>query len=109
MSLIRRTSRIVYLQSSYRHVRYPRKSIALLGSTGSIGTQTLDIVRAEPERFRVALLSAGRNVEKLIEQAREFRPSMAIIADEGLLPQLREALAPSASRLPPESRLCRMQ
>ncbi|MCM1337979.1 MAG: 1-deoxy-D-xylulose-5-phosphate reductoisomerase [Candidatus Amulumruptor caecigallinarius] len=70
------------------------KSIAILGSTGSIGTQTLDIVRAEPERFRVAMLSAGRNVELLIEQARELRPSMAVIGDDALLPRLREALAP---------------
>lgn len=71
-----------------------RKSIALLGSTGSIGTQTLDIVRAEPQRFRVAMLSAGRNVQLLIEQAREFRPSLAVIADESLLPELRQALTP---------------
>ena len=70
------------------------KNIAVLGSTGSIGTQTLDIVRRHPERFSVRLLSAGRRVDDLIVQAREFRPSMAIIADESLYPRLRDALQP---------------
>lgn len=66
----------------------------MLGSTGSIGTQTLDIVRRHPERFAVRLLSAGRRVDDLIVQAREFRPSMVIIADESLYPRLRDALQP---------------
>lgn len=68
--------------------------IALLGSTGSIGTQTLDIVERFPDRFNVALLAAGRNVELLIEQAVRFRPSLAIIADESKYGRLREALSP---------------
>ncbi len=68
--------------------------IALLGSTGSIGTQTLDIVERFPDRFNVALLAAGRNVELLIEQAVKFRPSLAIIADESKYARLREALSP---------------
>lgn len=70
------------------------KNIAILGSTGSIGTQTLDIVRANPDRFKVAMLSAGHRVDDLIAQAREFRPSLAVIADESLYPTLRDALAP---------------
>lgn len=70
------------------------KNIAVLGSTGSIGTQTLDIVRRHPDRFAVKLLSAGRRVDDLIAQAREFRPSMAVIADESLYPILRDALQP---------------
>lgn len=70
------------------------KNIAVLGSTGSIGTQTLDIVRRHPERFAVRLLSAGKRVDDLIVQAREFRPLMAIIADESLYPRLRDALQP---------------
>lgn len=69
-------------------------NIALLGSTGSIGTQTLDIVRQFPDRFNVALLAAGRNVELLIEQAISFRPSLAVIADESKYARLHEALAP---------------
>jgi len=49
-------------------------SIVLLGATGSIGTQTLDVVRAMPERFRILGLAAGRNLNTLETQAREFRP-----------------------------------
>lgn len=56
-------------------------SVAVLGSTGSIGTQTLDIVRARPERYRVAALGAARSVDRLAEQAREFRPDAVAIAD----------------------------
>lgn len=53
------------------------QSIAILGSTGSIGTQTLDLVRLHPERFRVSALTAHRNKELLFRQVREFRPEMA--------------------------------
>lgn len=70
------------------------KHIAVLGSTGSIGTQTLDVVRRAPGRFKVAVISARRNVERLIEQAMEFRPALAIIDDTSLYPRLRDALAP---------------
>ncbi|HIO42056.1 MAG TPA: 1-deoxy-D-xylulose-5-phosphate reductoisomerase, partial [Aquifex sp.] len=54
------------------------ESLALLGSTGSIGTQTLDLVSRFPDRFRVVLLSARRASEKLLEQARRFNPSFVI-------------------------------
>lgn len=70
------------------------KRLAVLGSTGSIGTQTLDIVGRHPELYRATVLAAGSRVEPLIEQARRFRPALAVIADESKLPQLREALAP---------------
>lgn len=56
------------------------KRIALLGSTGSIGTQTLDVVRKHPGRFRVVALVAGRNAERLSAQADEFAPAMAALA-----------------------------
>ncbi len=69
------------------------QNIAIIGSTGSIGTQTLDTVRRFAELFRPTVLAAGRNVDLLIEQAREFRPNLAVIADETLYPQLKEALA----------------
>lgn len=65
------------------------KTIALLGSTGSIGTQTLDIVRHHPDRFRVASLSAGGNADLLIEQAREFRPSLVSVATKALADYVR--------------------
>ena len=67
-------------------------NISLLGSTGSIGTQTLDIVSENPDRFSIVALTAGRNWRLLAEQALKFRPRLAVIADESLLPSLREAL-----------------
>lgn len=70
------------------------KRLAVVGSTGSIGTQTLDIVSRHPELYRVTVLSAGSRVEPLIEQARLFRPALVVIADESRLDMLREALAP---------------
>lgn len=69
------------------------KKLAILGSTGSIGTQTLDVVREHPDMFEVYAISAHRSIDKLIEQAREFRPEVVCIADESLYPQLKEALA----------------
>lgn len=71
-----------------------KKMIAVLGSTGSIGTQTLDIIKEYPERFGVSLLVAGSRVDTLIEQARQMRPALAIIADESKYALLHEALAP---------------
>jgi len=70
-----------------------QKKIAILGSTGSIGTQTLDVVRNNPDRFEVYAISANRSVDKLIEQAREFKPEMVCIADEQYYDQLKNALA----------------
>ena len=70
------------------------KNLAILGSTGSIGTQTLELIRRRPERFRAAVLVAGRRVDDLIAQALEFRPDLAVIADKSLYPALREGLAP---------------
>lgn len=68
------------------------KDIAILGSTGSIGTQTLDIIAEYPQRFRAHLLTAGRNWKMLAEQALRFLPRRVVIADETALPHLREAL-----------------
>ena len=68
------------------------KAISLIGSTGSIGTQTLDIVAQCPEQFRIVGLAAGRNVELLASQIRQFRPSIVAISDETKLPQLKEAI-----------------
>ena len=61
------------------------KKIAILGSTGSIGTQALDICRRHPERYRVTALTARGSREKLFEQVREFRPDMAGLT-EGISP-----------------------
>ncbi|MFN6498369.1 MAG: 1-deoxy-D-xylulose-5-phosphate reductoisomerase [Nostoc sp. DedQUE01] len=68
------------------------KAITLVGSTGSIGTQTLDIVSQYPDQFRIVGLAAGRNVEMLAAQIRQFRPQIAAICLEDGLPALKEAV-----------------
>nr|WP_199299797.1 MULTISPECIES: 1-deoxy-D-xylulose-5-phosphate reductoisomerase [unclassified Coleofasciculus] len=69
------------------------KAITLLGSTGSIGTQTLDIVAQNPEKFKIVGLAAGRNVPMLAAQIRQFRPEIAAICQEDKLSELKEAIA----------------
>ncbi len=68
------------------------KSIAILGSTGSIGTQTLDVVRQHPDRFRVALLTANNSADLLVAQALEFRPDDVVICNEAKFNAVRNAL-----------------
>ena len=70
-----------------------RKNLAILGSTGSIGTQTLDVVRAYPERYSVYAICANRSIDKLVEQALEFHPEVVCIADESLYEPLKERLS----------------
>jgi 1-deoxy-D-xylulose-5-phosphate reductoisomerase len=69
------------------------KAITLLGSTGSIGTQTLDIVEHNPDKFRIVGLAAGSNVEMLAKQVRQFRPEIVAIGNEAKLPELKDALS----------------
>ena len=69
-----------------------RKQLAILGSTGSIGTQTLDVVAEHPDLFEVYTLTANNNVERLIEQAKHFNPDSVVIANEAHYPRLQEAL-----------------
>lgn len=68
------------------------KAITLVGSTGSIGTQTLDIVTQYPDRFRIVGLAAGSNVEMFASQIRQFRPQIAAIFAADKLPALKEAI-----------------
>jgi len=68
------------------------KRLAILGSTGSIGEQTLDVVASHPERFDVVSLAAGRRVDRLIEQARQFRPRVVSVADPAEVPAIEAAL-----------------
>ena len=65
------------------------KQLCILGSTGSIGTQTLDVVRAYPERYGVYALCANRSIDLLVAQAKEFHPEVVCIADESLYEALR--------------------
>ncbi len=71
------------------------KRIAILGSTGSIGTQTLNVVRRHRDRFAVEVLCAGGNADLLIQQALEFQPNAVVIADERKYAQVQEALKDS--------------
>ena len=68
------------------------KKIAILGSTGSIGTQSLEVIEEHPDKFEVEVLTAGRNVDLLISQALKFKPNVVAIEDESLYPKLRDAL-----------------
>ena len=69
------------------------RKLCLLGSTGSIGEQTLEVVRAMPDRFQVVGLSAQRNITRLAEQALEFRPQRVVLTDEAGYGELRDRLA----------------
>lgn len=69
------------------------KNIVLLGSTGSIGTQTLDVVRHYKDDFRVTALAAASNIERLEEQIREFKPKLAVVYREDKAKELREKIS----------------
>ncbi len=73
--------------------KQPVKAITLLGSTGSIGTQTLDIVSQHPDQFRIVGMAAGRNVELFAQQIRTFRPEIVAICEESKLAELKDAIA----------------
>ncbi|MBO7294959.1 MAG: 1-deoxy-D-xylulose-5-phosphate reductoisomerase [Bacteroidaceae bacterium] len=69
------------------------KKICILGATGSIGTQALDVIRQHPEHFEVHTLTAYNNAELLIQQAREFQPDAVVIVREDLYTKVADALA----------------
>lgn len=69
------------------------KRLAILGSTGSIGTQTLDVVRHNPQDFEIVALTAGENVERMREQVAEFHPRYVAMKDEETAAKLKEILA----------------
>ncbi len=69
------------------------KHLTLLGSTGSIGCSTLDVVRHNPELYTVTALVAGKNVQRMVEQCLEFRPAFAAMAEESAARELRAILA----------------
>jgi 1-deoxy-D-xylulose-5-phosphate reductoisomerase len=71
-----------------------KKNIAILGSTGSIGQQTLDVIAAHPDAFQVEVLTAQNNAALLIEQARTFRPNAVVITNEALYADVHAALDP---------------
>jgi len=69
-----------------------KKGIAILGSTGSIGTQALEVLEANPDCFDLQVLTAGKNVDLLIEQALKFQPNSVVISEESHYKKLKEAL-----------------
>ncbi len=69
-----------------------KKRIALLGSTGSIGTQTLEVIEKNPDLFEVEVLTANNNMGLLIRQALKFQPNAVVIANEGCYPAVQQAL-----------------
>ena len=72
----------------------PKKNIAILGSTGSIGTQALEVIAAHPDKLAVEVLTAQNNAALLSEQAKRFNPNVVVIGNEELYPTLKEALVP---------------
>jgi len=71
-----------------------KKNVAILGSTGSIGTQTLEVIRSHPEKFQVEVLTAQNNADLLIRQAIDFQPNCVVIANESLYEKVRDVLLP---------------
>ena len=69
------------------------KKISLLGSTGSIGVNTLDVVERNPESFQVLAMSAGSNVDLFAEQVRKFKPKVASLFDTKKIATLKERVA----------------
>ncbi len=72
---------------------HPKKKVALFGSTGSIGTQALEVIKSNPDIFEVEILTAHTNEELLIKQALEFKPNAVVIVDENKYETLKSALS----------------
>jgi 1-deoxy-D-xylulose-5-phosphate reductoisomerase len=71
-----------------------KRSVAILGATGSIGTQTLDVIRSHPDRFQVEVLTAQNNADLLISQALQYSPNAVVIGNESLYGKVKSALSP---------------
>lgn len=76
-----------------------KRHIAILGSTGSIGTQALDVISRHPDRFEVELLTANNNSALLVEQARRFRPNAVVICNKSLYGEVAQALKESDTKV----------
>ncbi len=75
------------------------KKVSILGSTGSIGTQTLEVISGFPEKFEVIALGAGSNIKLLGEQVKKFRPKLAVVKDEELSERLRKSIGPGPTEI----------
>ena len=76
-----------------------KRRIAILGSTGSIGTQTLDVVRQHPDLFEVVLISARRSVDLLVSQALEFDVAHVVVCDESRYHEAADVLQPRGTKV----------
>ena len=76
-----------------------KKRIAILGSTGSIGTQALNVIRRHRDLFAVEVLCAGSNADLLVQQALEFDPNAVVIADETKYQAVKDALDPQGIKV----------
>ena len=88
-----RLSPVARSQATAPQATAPPRRISVFGSTGSIGTQTLDLVGRNPAAYQVVALTANKNVDLLVAQAKQFLPHMVVIGDESLYPQLKQELA----------------
>lgn len=77
----------------------PKKNVAILGSTGSIGTQALEVIKEHPEEFDLEVLTANSNAGLLIKQAIEFKPNAVVIADEKKFKEVSDALLPHSIKV----------
>ena len=77
----------------FNYTELSKKNIAILGSTGSVGTQALEVIGENPSLFYAYVLTAQNNAELLIQQALKFNPAYAIICNERFYPRVKEALA----------------
>ncbi|MBO9634528.1 MAG: 1-deoxy-D-xylulose-5-phosphate reductoisomerase [Chitinophagaceae bacterium] len=78
---------------------FPQKRIALFGSTGSIGTQALEVIAANPDKFTAEVLTAHSNDELLIQQALQFQPNIVVIGDDKKYPKVKSALAATDTKV----------
>ena len=69
-----------------------KKGIAILGSTGSIGTQALEVIESYPDQFELQVITANRNADLLIEQAKKYKPNAVVIVDETHYKKVKDVL-----------------
>src|SRR5665647_2451255 len=79
----------------YNYLENSMKNIVILGCTGSIGRQTLDVIRSLPDRFKVTGLAAGKNWRLLADQIKEFQPQAAVLSGQSELSLLRREIGPA--------------
>ncbi|MFW2439734.1 MAG: 1-deoxy-D-xylulose-5-phosphate reductoisomerase, partial [Arenicellales bacterium] len=74
-----------------------RQGICILGSTGTIGINTLDVIRRHPQRFKVVALTANRQIKRMLQQCEEWQPEIVVMSDEGAAAELRQQLSQKGS------------